>query len=117
MKQTSEENRKIDRRQLVYYLKVYDTASGDFVGYLGDISFDGLMLFRPDSVEPDRLFNLTLRLTAEMDLHRDLQFEARSIWCDRDANPDYHAVGFKFSGLSQDDQDTVSHLVEKFGFI
>ena len=111
------ENRKIDRRQLVYYLKVYETDTHELSGFLGDISGEGLMLFRPDAIEPGRIFSFTLFLKKEFGMDSDLVFDARSVWCEPDANPDYYAVGFKFVDLTQSGLDMVVYLMEKIGFV
>ncbi|MCK5163987.1 MAG: PilZ domain-containing protein [Desulfobacula sp.] len=111
----NDEKRKFDRKQLYYYLKVNHDQTNTLAGYLGDISTQGIMLFSKDSVEPDKAFNLRINLYEEFGMDENLVFEARSLWCEKDANPEYFIIGFKFIDLDQAGIDTVKYLIKKYG--
>ena len=111
----NDEKRKFDRKQLYYYLKVNHDQTNTLAGYLGDISTKGVMLFSKDSVEPDKAFNLRINLYEEFGMDENLVFEARSLWCEKDANPEYFIIGFKFIDLDQAGIDTVKYLIKKYG--
>ena len=110
------EKRKFDRKQLYYYLKVYHDQNSTLAGYLGDISTKGLMLFTKESVELDKVFHFRINLDQEFGMDADLVVEARSLWCEPDANPEYVAMGFKFSALDAASLDRVKYLIKKYGF-
>lgn len=110
------EKRKFDRKQLYYYLKVYHDQAGTLAGYLGDISTKGLMLFTKESVELDKVFHFRINLDEEFGMDKDFVVEARSMWCEPDANPEYVVIGFKFSDLDEAGRDTVKYLIKKYGF-
>jgi hypothetical protein len=110
------EKRQFDRKQLYYYLKVNHDQTDLLAGFLGDISTQGLMLFSKESVEPDKVFKFRINLDKEFDMDENLVFEARSLWCERDANPEYFIIGFKFIDLDQSSIDIVKYLIKKYGF-
>ncbi len=49
----NKDKRKFDRKQLYYYLKVYNDPTNELLGYLGNISSEGLMLFSEKSIDVD----------------------------------------------------------------
>ena len=110
------EKRNFDRKQLYYYLKVNHDQTNTLAGYLGDISAEGLMLFSKESFEPDKVFNFRVNLHKEFDMDENLVFDARSLWCEKDANPEYFIIGFKFVDLDQTGIDIVKYLIKKYGF-
>ncbi|MCP3875918.1 MAG: PilZ domain-containing protein [Desulfobacteraceae bacterium] len=109
--------RKFDRNQLYYYLKVYHNKTNKLAGYVGDISPQGLMLFSKKSAKPDKVFNFRIDLDEGFGLDKKFIFEATSLRCDKDVNPEYYTIGFKFVDLEQESMDIVTYLIEKFGFI
>ncbi len=114
------EKRKFDRRQLYYYLKVIQDDTGRIAGYLGDISTQGLMIFAKERLEIKQLFRLRIKLDKDLnkalEMKDDLIFDAKSLWVEKDANPDYYAIGFVFLDLNQADMDRVTSLIKKYGF-
>lgn len=110
------EKRKFDRNQLYYYLKVINTQTQELAGYLGDISTQGLMVFSKDKVELDKIFNFRIDLDREVGTDEKLVFEARSLWLEKDANPEYYIIGFKFIDIEQAGIDIVQYLIKKYGF-
>ncbi len=110
------EKRKFDRRQLLYYVKVFHHTTGELAGYLADISTEGLMLFSKDHINENALFHLQINLDEEFQMAEKLIFGARSVWCGPDANPQYFIIGFEFTGLDQAGIDTVKYVIQKYGF-
>ena len=111
-----QEKRKFDRKQLLYYVKVFNHKTGESAGYLADISTEGLMLFSRDQMEENTLARFRLNLDEEFHMKEKLIFDARSIWCRPDANPEYFIIGLEFTGLDQTDLDTVKYVIQKYGF-
>ncbi|NOX35564.1 MAG: PilZ domain-containing protein [Deltaproteobacteria bacterium] len=110
------EKRRFDRQQLYYYLKVNYFKTGRLAGYLGDISAQGLMLFSKKAVDLDQVFHFRINLDEGFGMDENLVFEARSLWCEKDANPEYYIIGFKFIDMNQASIDIVKYLIKKYGF-
>lgn len=110
------EKRRFDRKQLYYYLKVNHEETGDLAGYLGDISPEGLMVFSKESVELKKIFKLRIDLEQEFEIKDNLVLEAESIWCEKDANPEFFVIGLRLLNMDQARIDIISYLIKKYGF-
>ncbi len=109
-------NRKIKRRHLIYYLRVYDAARGVIIGHIADISTDGIMVISEDSIPADTDFMLKMIMPKELEGTKELVFQARSIWSKKDINPDFYANGFKIHDISSPDAELIEYLIDEFGF-
>ena len=112
----SSDKREFDRKQLVYYLTVLYHESDRIAGYLADISENGMMLFSPESMAPESTGTFRIGPDPELGLSAPLVLDARCMWCEKDVNPDYYIIGFRFLDLDQSRQEAVGRLVKKYGF-
>lgn len=104
--------RKVARRHLIYYLRVFDTASGELLGNLVDISTNGIMLVSDKPVKSNVHYRLMMVLPETVDGSRDVHFDAESRWCQKDANQDFYDAGFELLNPSMEFMDAVDKLVE-----
>jgi hypothetical protein len=109
------EKRRFDRKQLYFYLKVVHDRTGALAGYLGDISTEGIMLFSRESIELNTVFRFRIKLNEEFGMEEDLVFDAESLWCEKDANPEFFIIGFRFMEMDQARLDIVTYLIKKYG--
>lgn len=110
----SQDKRTFRRRNLVYYLKIYDRTNGELLGHLADITTEGIMIVAENPMEPNRTFSMELMLPADMEGKEKIQFKAVSRWCDKDLNPDYYDIGFKFTEISLIDRNAIENLIIDF---
>ena len=115
-KQTSthREKRAIPRRHLVFYLRVFDGASGKILGHLADISEMGIMLVSEKKIKPERDFRMKIKLPKEVSGREELSFSATSCWCKQDSNPDFYLCGFQITGLKSDLGAQIRALIRDF---
>lgn len=109
------EKRRFDRKQLYFYLRVIYDKTGVLAGYLGDISTEGIMLFSRESIELNTVFRFRIKLSEEFGMEEDLVFDAESLWCEKDANPEFFIIGFRFMEMDQARTDIVTYLIKKYG--
>ncbi|MEW5725651.1 MAG: PilZ domain-containing protein [Thermodesulfobacteriota bacterium] len=108
------EQRRLKRRQLVYYLKVNDRLSGQTVGRLVDITTEGVMLISSYPIETNRVYQMVMTLPQEMEGAREIAFDAKSHWCRKDVNPDFYVAGFQFVTVSPEDVLTITDLIRQY---
>ena len=108
------EQRKLKRRQLIYYLKVMDSQTEQPIGRLVDITTEGLMLVSSQPIALDKVYSLKMDLPAEMNQLKSVKFDAQSLWSNRDVNPDFIDTGFKFVDVSSNDISAITDLIEDF---
>lgn len=94
-RQTGQLSQRIVRHQLLAYLNVYNSHTGQFMGSMGNVSCNGFMLISPLPVMLGVEYQLQLHLpaTAE-DKPQILTFRAISRWCRADLTPGHYDAGF-----------------------
>ena len=110
------EAREYKRRHLIYYLEVYDDETGDLLGHLVDLTTQGMMLITKQEVIPEKNFRLGMMLPEEYFKEGILKIEAHSMWCRKDVNPDFYAVGFKTYDLDKNTAKLITELINQVGF-
>lgn len=103
------EQRRIPRHHLSAYLCVYNSRTGRPMGYIGNISREGIMVICALPVMLDQEYELELQLPDLDDPlgAQRLAFRARSHWCRADVTPSHFDCGFSvitnrdaFAGLA-----------------
>ena len=112
-----EERRRIPRKYLIVYSRVYERNLGMIIGYLGDLSQLGAMIISEqpqtvDSVLPIRfdLPDMNIFNSAQLDL------TARVVHCVPDVNPEFYNIGFEFLELTQGQLSTIEKMMEAYEF-
>jgi len=108
------ERRKLRRRHLIYYLRVFERGSGRLVGHLVDITTEGVMLLSEEPIETERVFYFRMTLPAEIRKSAHLTFNAKSIWCKQDDSPDFYATGFSFEEITSEDKLVIENLIQAY---
>ncbi len=110
------EKRKIKRKHLIYYLRVFDANTDQVIGHLVDITTGGFMLMSEKPIEKDTVYKLKIDLPEEIFGNKQITFEAKSARCEKDINPDFYNIGFLFININPNYFLTISQLVDQFGF-
>jgi len=115
-KPTTIERRKIDRRNVSYYLPVMDTTTQQVIGHLIDISPIGLMMDSKIPVPTNLKYNLHMDLMEEIAGHASVEFVATSIWCRPDAiQPFLYNAGFHIVEIAPGDLEVIKQIAKKYG--
>ncbi len=110
------EMRQVDRRYLVFYLRVFDGMSSKVVGHLLDISSKGIMLVCDNPIAINEDYRLRMRLPTEVQDASEIVFSATSRWCKQDENPDFFLVGFRIDELSPRAEENILKLINEFSY-
>ncbi len=113
-KSATKENRTVDRRHLVFYLRVFDQATQHILGHLTDISTAGLMLVSEQKIDPGTVFQARLILPKEVMGRTELPLKITCCWCRPDALPEFHAVGFQFEEIDLAQKKLIDALTTEF---
>lgn len=104
------------RHHLVYYLPVHDQATDAPLGFVGDITAEGVMVLGPQPLEAGRELAIEIRGRAEGPAAPVVRCRARSVWTHRDVNPDFYASGLQFEELPPESRQAVHALIRDIGF-
>ena len=86
--------RRIERHQLLYYLKVFNHITDKPMGYIGNLSLDGLMLISQLPLMVGASFDLRLKIPGADGEERYVDFSAICQWCREDVTPGSYDSGF-----------------------
>lgn len=110
--QDSNDQRRLPRRHLIYYLRVFDRDSELLLGNLVDISIRGVMLVCEQPVEIGRVCRMRMILPDS----GEVQFTGICRWCRNDVNPDLYDAGFELLEFEDHFFDALDRLLEEFAF-
>lgn len=111
------ERRRIPRKYLVIYSRVFDRKSGKVLGYLSDLTLEGAMIIGEQSVEKGHLFTLRVDLPeAAAFPQRHIDLEAEAMWCKPDIDPNFFNTGFRFTAPPEEQRAILTHMIEMYEF-
>lgn len=108
------ENRTVERRRLVFYLRLFDLESKDILGHLTDISTAGLMLVSVRPIKKDAVRDVRLILPKEVAGRTELLLKIKCIWCRPDPIPNFHIAGFQFVEIDLEQKKLIDALTGEF---
>jgi hypothetical protein len=112
-----DERRRLERKYLVIYSRVFDRMTGSILGYLGDLTPEGAMIIGEHRIEPESQMELRFDLPDMLDVKQDhLDIRASSVWCQPDIDPSFVNVGFHFLNLKPEDLKIVDLLIDLYEF-
>jgi hypothetical protein len=111
-----DDKRKVDRRFLLYYMRVYDAATRQQIGNLVDITPAGIMVVSEHPLPEGQTTRLRVEVTNEVSDKPFMEFSAHSKWCEPDVIPNMYNTGFEILDLMPEDSEIILHIIEEFGF-
>jgi hypothetical protein len=109
-------NRRIDRLQLHYFLQVFNRLTDKPIGFLGNVSEDGLMLISQLPMMVDVDFELRLKIPMADGTLVPVDLTATCLWSREDINPQHYDSGFKVSEASREYPQLINSLLLYFSF-
>lgn len=107
--------RSIERHQLPYYLKVFNRITDKPMGYIGNVSLDGMLLISQLPMLVNARFDLRLKIPGHDALHC-IDFSATCQWCREDVTPGCYDSGFALVAPPADYVEMVDALRHYFSF-
>jgi len=111
-----QERRKLKRRYIMFYSRIFDRKTGKLLGYLSDLTPEGAMVISEDAVEKGLVYRLRMDLPEGSFDKNQLDFEAQSVWCKKDVDPHFYNVGFRLIGVPPQDEAIIEQIIQDYGF-
>jgi hypothetical protein len=110
------EKRVLERRELIYYLRVRDTASGQELGRMVDIHQQGLLLMGVLSLEPEKEYSVAIEMPKAMMEQgiKNVTIKAQVMWTRPSQTTAFMENGLKFLEPSDEARKTIDRLIEFF---
>ena len=112
-----EERRKLPRKYLMAFSSVLENNSGMMLGYLCDLTLEGLMVISkmPKDVEGEIELYIDLPDTPKFP-QKSLEIQTRIVWCRPDIDPRLYNIGFQFIDLAEDNKAIIEQMIESYEF-
>jgi hypothetical protein len=110
------ERRKIKRRYLMYYVRVYDATSRQQIGNLVDITALGAMVLSDTPIPVKQSLRLRVELTEDVAEKPFMEANMRVTWCHPDIDPALYNIGFQIEKIAAADKKIIQRIVEIYGF-
>ncbi len=104
----------MQRRHLMFLLRVFDAETGAQLGCLSDISSVGLMITGERPLSVDRVYRLQMRMPPGVEGGRAFEFPATVAWVADDLHPDFCDIGFRDLELTEEQRAALANLIEAF---
>ena len=110
------EKRKLRRRHLVYYLRVFDRSTDQLFGHLVDVTTEGVMIMSDQPFEKDSVYQLRMALPEAINGSTQVLFEAKCIWSRDGIAPGQYDSGFELLTILPEHKREIERLIVEFGF-
>lgn len=109
-------DRRIERHQLPYFLRVFNSVTDKPIGFLGNVSEDGLMLISQLPMMIGAEFKLRLKIPVGDGCQQVIDLSACCLWCHEDATPRHYDAGFSLFRTPPEYGQLVEALKQYFSF-
>ena len=106
------EKRKVKRKRLPYYLRVFDAKTNEPIGDASNISTEGMMLISNHPIATYATYRLKMVLPTVIPGKEYLEFSAESRWWEKGYITDTYNVGFQFKDISKECSQTIDRLMK-----
>jgi hypothetical protein len=110
------EKRSLKRRHLIFYLRVIDRENECLLGFLVDITTEGVMIMSEHPLPAGKKFALKIRLHSDTVEEKFLEFAAVSKWCRASVNSEFFDTGFELADITPVEFKQIHDLIKQIGF-
>src|SRR5512140_1868934 len=115
-KPTTQDRRRVKRRNVSYYMPIVDNDTAQTVGHLVDISMVGIMIDCKRNIPSGQEYHLRLDLMEGIAEKPEVDFTAQCKWCRSDKiQPYLYNAGFEITDISEEDREIIRKIAEKYG--
>lgn len=114
-----DERRKLPRKYLIIYSRVFERDNGTLLGYLCDLSLKGAMILSEGQQEPNTVIPLRFDLPdigPSLFEVEQMDIDARVAYCQPDVSPTFNNIGFEFLEVNPEQKSFIERMMEKYEF-
>lgn len=112
-----EERRKLARKYLMAYSSVYSVSTGRLIGYLCDLTLEGLMVISKEDMLLDRELEIRIDLPEMPQFsQRTLKLKTKAVHSQPDIDPRLFNIGFKLLDLAPEAKPVIEQMIEIYEF-
>jgi len=112
-----DERRRLPRKYLLIYSRVFDQTLGKLLGYLSDLSERGAMIIAEEPLGVGTVVPLRFDLPdPKIFQTHNLLISARVAHCITDISPDYYDIGLEFLEVTSEQRMILQKMMEVYEF-
>ena len=74
------------------------------------------MIISENPLEVNLEYLLRIDLPQDIFSKSVLNFEAKSVWCKLDVDPNFYNTGFQFVDITEESKDIIAKIIDEYGF-
>lgn len=111
------ERRRLPRKYLIIYSRVFDRSTGKLLGYLSDLSEEGAMIIAEEPLAVDAVLPLRLDLpNPRLFDAPHFNLDARVARCSPDLSPEFYDIGLEFREVTSEHKAVIEKMMEVYEF-
>ena len=112
-----DERRKLARKYLIIYSRVFERTMGKLLGYLADLSPGGAMIITEEPLVEETILPLRFDLPdSKLFGAHNLSITARVARSSPDISPEFYDVGLEFLEITPEQAVTIEKMMELYEF-
>lgn len=108
-----EDRRKLPRRHLYYYSRVFNEDTHEMAGRLVDISREGMMIISDKPIQSNTRYKFKLILPVAVEGRKHLVIEAQSKWSKHAAIENQYDNGFSLVNINPQSARMIEKIVKR----
>ena len=93
--------------------KVYDRITDKSIGYMVDISSEGMKILSRMFIQENTTHKVRIELPEEVKGSDQLTVDVRNVWCERDPGSEFYRSGFAFVSTFPHHEEIIKLLFER----
>lgn len=112
-----DDRRRLPRKYLLIYSRVFERMLGKLLGYLADLSEEGAMIIAEEPLTVGETLSLRFDLPDPkvFETH-NLYLTAQVARCGEDISPKLYDIGFKFLDVTPEQKAVIQKMMEVYEF-
>lgn len=108
------ERRRHERKRSNKLLEIIDINSNQSLGFLVDLSIDGMMVISGQPFQMNNVYQMLIRVPEDGEYYGDIEFGAESLWSDEAHDPEKFWTGFRIIDISDQHARRISQLIDGY---
>ena len=112
------DRRKETRKKLMAFTQVYDQPEGNLLGYVRDLTLQGVLVIGEKELATNTETTLAFELPGGLPgiTETQLSISARVARCDEDESSQTYKIGFEFFDVRPEQAEVLQALLERYHF-
>ena len=112
-----DDRRRLERKYLIIYSRVFERTLGKLLGYLSDLSLEGAMIIAENPLKAGKSLSLRFDLPdPKVFRAQNLYVTARVAHCSVDVSPEFYDIGLEFQDLIPEQKNILEKMMEFYEF-